>query len=101
MKQKNIAGCFHSVQYFSQQLIPPHPGVMLIEKLMSNSMALEKIFIIIAIILGVGSTIDLIYSLATTNVQLAEILRCTLNIFIAGFLYAYFNKKLKAKEQCN
>lgn len=64
---------------------------------MSNSMALEKIFIIIAIILGVGSAVDLVYSLASLHFELSEILRCVLNILIAVFLYAYFNKKRKAK----
>jgi phosphate/sulfate permease len=73
--------------------------VMFIEKPMSNSMSLEKIFIIIAIILGVGSAVDLIYALASENIQLAEVLRCILNIFIAGFLYLYFNKKHKAKVE--
>ncbi len=63
---------------------------------MSNSMALEKIFIIIAIILGVGSAVDLVYSLASLQFELSEILRCVLNILIAVFLYAYFNKKRKA-----
>ncbi|WP_085297503.1 hypothetical protein [Cognaticolwellia mytili] len=59
-------------------------------------MALEKIFIIIAIILGVGSAVDLVYSLASLQFELSEILRCVLNILIAVFLYAYFNKKRKA-----
>ena len=68
---------------------------------MSNSMSLEKIFIIMAIILGFGSAVDLVYSLATLNFELGEILRCILNILIAGFLYVYFNKKLKAKVECN
>jgi hypothetical protein len=60
-------------------------------------MSLEKIFIIIAIILGFGSTVDLIYALVSKNIQLVEILRCILNIVIAGFLYLYFNKKHQAK----
>jgi hypothetical protein len=64
---------------------------------MSNSMALEKIFIIIAIILGIGSVVDLAYSLASLHFDLGEILRCVLNIFIAVFLYLYFNSKRKAK----
>ena len=68
---------------------------------MSNSMSLEKIFIIIAIILGFGSAIDLVYSLVTLNVELGELLRCILNIFIAGFLYVYFNKRLKLKDKAN
>ncbi len=64
---------------------------------MSNSMALEKIFIIIAMILGIGSAVDLAYSLVSLNFELSEILRCVLNIFIAAFLYLYFNKKRKVK----
>ena len=64
---------------------------------MSNSMALEKIFMILAIILGVGSTIDLIYDLSTSNFQWAEILRCSVNIVIAYLLYLYANKKHKEK----
>ena len=64
---------------------------------MSNSMSLEKIFIIIAIILGVGSSVDLVYSLVTLNFAVDEILRCVLNISIAGFLYRYFTKKHQAK----
>jgi hypothetical protein len=64
-------------------------------------MSLEKIFIIMAIILGFGSAIDLIYSLVTTTIELTEILRCIFNIVIAGFLYLYFNKKHKAKLECN
>jgi len=64
-------------------------------------MSLEKIFIILAIILGFGSAIDLIYSLITSNFQLNELLRCVFNIVIAGFLYVYFSKKLKAKVECN
>lgn len=65
---------------------------------MSNSMALEKIFIIMAIILGFGSAIDLVYSVAVSNLNLSEFLRCVLNIIIAGALYIYFNKKHKAKQ---
>ncbi|AZQ84538.1 hypothetical protein EKO29_11230 [Colwellia sp. Arc7-635] len=68
---------------------------------MSNSMSLEKIFIILAIILGCASGIDLIYSLATVNFQMAEILRCIFNMLIAGLLFVYFNKKRKAKIACN
>ena len=64
---------------------------------MSNSMSVEKIFIILAIILGLGSVVDLIYSLVTVNFQMNEILRCLLNITISGFLFVYFNKKHKAK----
>ncbi len=64
---------------------------------MSNSMSLEKIFIIMSIILGLGSIIDLVYSVATLNITVDESLRCIANIFIAGLLYLYFNKKLKAK----
>ena len=64
---------------------------------MSNSMSLEKIFIIIAIILGVGSAVDLVNSLASLTFEISEILRCVLNIVIAVFLYLYFNKKRKAK----
>ena len=64
---------------------------------MSNSMALEKIFMILAIILGVGSAIDLIYDLSTSNFQWAEILRCSVNIVIAYLLYLYANKKHKEK----
>lgn len=67
---------------------------------MSNSMSLEKIFIILAIILGCASTIDLIYSLATGNYQTAEILRCLFNMVIASFLFIHFNKKRKAKIAC-
>lgn len=66
------------------------------EKKMSNSMSLEKIFIILAIILGLGSIIDLLYSLATFNFALAEILRCLFNIAIAVGLYLYASKKHKA-----
>lgn len=62
-------------------------------------MSLEKIFIIIAIILGFGSTVDLIYALTSTEIQLTELLRCVLNIVIAGFLYFYFNKKHQAKVE--
>ncbi|WP_155866818.1 MULTISPECIES: hypothetical protein [Colwelliaceae] len=68
---------------------------------MSNSMSLEKIFMILAIILGLGSTIDLLYSLVTLNFQLAEILRCIFNIVIAVFLYIYASKKYKAKLECD
>jgi len=68
---------------------------------MSNSMSLEKIFIIMAIILGFGSAIDLLYSLTTASFQLNEILRCILNIIIAGFLYFYFKKKQQAKDDGN
>jgi hypothetical protein len=41
----------------------------------------------------------LIYALADANIQLAEVLRCILNIVIAGFLYLYFNKKNKHKAK--
>lgn len=68
---------------------------------MSNSMSLEKIFVILAIILGFGSAIDLIYSLASLNFQLDEMLRCLFNIVIAGLLYVYFNRKIKAKVESN
>ena len=64
---------------------------------MSNSMALEKIFMILAIILGMGSAIDLLYDLATSNFQWAEILRCSVNVVIAVFLYFYAKKKHKEK----
>jgi hypothetical protein len=64
---------------------------------MSNSMSLEKIFMILAVILGLGSTVDLIYNLVTLNFQLAEILRCSFNIVIALLLYLYANKKYKEK----
>lgn len=64
---------------------------------MSNSMSLEKIFIILSIILGLGSTIDLIYSVATLNVSVEETLRCIANMFLAGVLYLYFSKKHKAQ----
>ena len=64
---------------------------------MSNSMSLEKIFIILAIILGFGSAIDLLYSVATLNVSGAETLRCLANILLAGVLYLYFSKRYKAK----
>lgn len=64
---------------------------------MSNSMALEKIFMILAIILGMGSAIDLIYDLATSNFQWAEMLRCSVNIIIACLLYIYANKKYQEK----
>lgn len=64
---------------------------------MSNSMALEKIFIILALILGFGSAVDLIYAFVSKSAQLAEILRCSFNVFLAGFLYLYFNKRRKAK----
>lgn len=68
---------------------------------MSNSMSLEKIFLIIAIILGFGSIIDLIYALATLQLQLAEFLRCIFNIGIAGCLYQYFKKKRQSNLNCN
>ena len=80
----------------------PFPAVFTENKIiMSNSMSVEKIFIVLAIILGLGSTIDLIYSFVTLNLQLNEILRCLINIAIAGFLFAYFNKKHKAKIESN
>jgi hypothetical protein len=60
-------------------------------------MSLEKIFMILAVILGLGSTVDLIYNLVTLNFQLAEILRCSFNIVIALLLYLYANKKYKEK----
>lgn len=66
---------------------------------MSNSMALEKIFMILAIIVGVGSTIDLVYDLSTSNFQWAEIMRCSVNIVIACLLYLYVNKKHKEKSR--
>lgn len=64
-------------------------------------MSLEKIFIILAIILGFGSAIDLVYSLASLSFHLDELLRCIFNIVIAGLLYVYFNRKRKAKVECN
>jgi hypothetical protein len=67
------------------------------ERFMSNSMSLEKIFMILAVILGLGSTVDLIYNLVTLNLQLAEILRCSFNIVIALLIYLYANKKHKEK----
>lgn len=81
-------------------IMPTLLGIIFIEISMSNSMSLEKIFIILAIILGFGSAIDLIYALASLNFQLDEILRCLFNIVIAGLLYGYFNSKLKAKVEC-
>ncbi|MBA6391336.1 hypothetical protein H4J38_11195 [Colwellia sp. BRX10-3] len=68
---------------------------------MSNSMSLEKIFMVLAVILGLGSAIDLIYSLVNQNFQLAEISRCILNIIIAVFLYVYASRKYKAKLECD
>ncbi|UUO25040.1 hypothetical protein FGD67_18860 [Colwellia sp. M166] len=64
---------------------------------MSNSMPLEKIFIIMAIILGLGSAVDLAYSIISLDFAFAELLRCLLNIIIAVFLYRYFKKKQQAK----
>ena len=64
---------------------------------MSNSMPLEKIFIVMAIILGLGSTVDLAYALVSADVELVEFLRCVLNIIIAVFLYRYFKNKDQAK----
>ncbi|MFT5635733.1 MAG: hypothetical protein ACI89T_001187 [Cognaticolwellia sp.] len=64
-------------------------------------MSLEKIFMVLAVILGLGSAIDLIYSLVNQNFQLAEILRCILNIIIAVFLYVYASRKYKAKIECD
>lgn len=69
-------------------------------------MSLEKIFMVLAIILGLGSIIDLLYLLITTNVQLAqydvkELLRCSLNTFIAAFLYLYARKRYLAKLENN
>lgn len=61
-------------------------------------MSLEKIFIVLAIILGLGSVIDEIYLLATLDFRLNELLRCSLNIIIALFVFRYFNKKRKEKE---
>lgn len=61
---------------------------------MSNSMSVAKIFIIIAIIFGLGSTIDLIYSLVTLNFELTEIFRCLTNMIISLLLYLFFIKKL-------
>ena len=60
-------------------------------------MALEKIFIIMALILGIGSSVDLAFALISSPMEMSEILRCALNIVIAVFLYLYFNKKRKAK----
>lgn len=60
-------------------------------------MSLEKIFIVLAIILGLGSVIDGIYLLATLDFRLNELLRCSLNIIIALFVFRYFNKKRKEK----
>lgn len=61
-------------------------------------MSLEKIFIVLAIILGLGSVIDGIYLLATLDFRLNELLRCSLNIIIALIVFRYFNKKRKEKE---
>lgn len=57
-------------------------------------MSVAKIFIIIAIIFGLGSTIDLIYSLVTLNFELTEIFRCLTNMIISLLLYLFFIKKL-------
>lgn len=65
---------------------------------MSNSMALEKIFMILALILGLGSTVDLIYNLVTLNYQQTEILRCVFNMVIAVLIYLYANKKHKKNK---
>lgn len=65
---------------------------------MSNSMALEKIFMILALILGLGSAVDLIYNLVTLNYQQTEILRCGFNIVIAVLVYFYANKKHKENK---
>ena len=66
---------------------------------MSNSMPLEKIFIVMAIILGLGSTVDLAYALVSADVELVEFLRCVLNIIIAVFLYRYFKKRQKERKR--
>lgn len=65
---------------------------------MSNSMSLEKIFIVLAIILGLGSAIDCVYLLITLDFRLNELLRCTINMIIAAFLFRYFNKRKKEKD---
>lgn len=64
---------------------------------MSNSMALEKIFMVLAIILGIGSVIDCVYLLATLDDRPNEYIRCLVNIVIAIFVYRYFHKKAKEK----
>lgn len=68
---------------------------------MSNSMPLEKIFIILAIIFGVGSAVDLLYSLSTLTIQLDELLRCSVNIIISIFIYRYFLKRQRLKQSEN
>lgn len=64
-------------------------------------MSLEKIFMILAIILGLGSVIDLLYSIVTLDFQLAEISRCLFNIIIAFSLYLFARKKHKASAAVN
>lgn len=63
---------------------------------MSNSMSVEKIFIILAIIIGLGSSIDLAYILITQSITSAELTRCVINITLAIMLYRYFIKKHRA-----
>jgi hypothetical protein len=60
-------------------------------------MSLEKIFIIMAMILGLSSTIDLIYAVINLSFVPAELLRSVLNIIVAVFLYRYFKKKQQIK----
>ena len=64
-------------------------------------MPLEKVFIILAIIFGGGSIIDLLYSLFTMNIQAVEILRCSVNIIISLFIYRYFLQKYRIKQNEN
>lgn len=65
---------------------------------MLGNMSIERIFIVIALIFGIGSVIDLTYALVTLNFELAEILRCVLNIVISGLVFWYFNKKRLLNE---
>lgn len=63
---------------------------------MSNSMSVEKIFIVLAVIIGLGSIADLAYSLFLQRYMLEEVIRCGINLVLAIGLYCYFNKKHQA-----
>lgn len=66
---------------------------------MSNSMDLNKIFMVMALILGIGSLVDLGYTLVTLSFELHEIIRCSINILISIVLFKYFKKRFNAQNE--
>lgn len=52
-----------------------------------------------ALILGIGSLADLLYSLVNQSFALHELIRCSINMLVALLLFKYFNKKHQLKEQ--